>query len=318
MTNYLRYLLFTALVFLAGSLQAQELAVDTSAPDSQQPTVEVGNNDVPIVNITEPSPAGVSHNTFKEYNVAPQGIVFNNNHNYDPHAGGDPIGSRLTEQPIMINENLQGRAADIILTEVSGTSPSHLRGYTEIYGSTADFILANPNGIYCDGAGFINAHRVTLTTGRPQLDYRGALQALRVDQGTIEIVGKGLSTAVLRDMPAIPIDILSRAVKISASLWAMQQHKAGLSEQVNIYTGTNEFDYQNKKLTARQEHTNNSPYLAIDAALVSNVSARKIIIIATEKGVGINCPALVADADNIEITLKALSSLETYKQPRTY
>ena len=160
MTNYLRYLLFTALVFLAGSLQAQELAVDTSAPDSQQPTVEVGNNDVPIVNITEPSPAGVSHNTFKEYNVAPQGIVFNNNHNYDPHAGGDPIGSRLTEQPIMINENLQGRAADIILTEVSGTSPSHLRGYTEIYGSTADFILANPNGIYCDGAGFINAHRV--------------------------------------------------------------------------------------------------------------------------------------------------------------
>ena len=283
--------------------------MDGTVPTNQQPTLEEGANDVPIVNITAPSPGGVSHNTFREYNVDPAGVVFNNNHDYDPNGGGELIGSKLTQQPLMINENLQGRAADIILTEVSGANPSNLLGYTEIYGAAADFILANPNGIYCDGAGFINAHRVTLTTGLPQLDCRGVLEALRVEKGTIEISDKGLSTAVVRNMPALPIDILSRALKISASFWVMQEQKAHTSNEVNIYTGTNKFDYATKQLTPQPSNAQDKPSLAIDASLVGNVSARKILIVATEKGVGVNMPALVADADNIEITAEGTIQL---------
>ncbi|MEM7055266.1 MAG: hypothetical protein AAF392_00005, partial [Bacteroidota bacterium] len=121
------------IAYLAYPLQAQELEVDTDAPASQQPTIEVGANNVPIVNITTPSPGGVSHNTFKEYNVAKQGIVFNNNDDHDPSPEHGFSASHLTQHPLFINENLQGRAADIILTEVSGLNPSNLLGYTEIY-----------------------------------------------------------------------------------------------------------------------------------------------------------------------------------------
>ena len=83
MLKNITHCLLTVTACLAYPLQAQELAVDTSAPLSQQPTIEQGANNVPIVNITTPSPAGVSHNTFKEYNVDRQCLVFNN-HGHDP------------------------------------------------------------------------------------------------------------------------------------------------------------------------------------------------------------------------------------------
>ncbi len=307
MAKRLIYLVLIVVASLAGSVQGKELEVDQNAPNNRQPTLEEGPNKIPIVNITAPSPAGVSHNIFKEYNVDQRGIVFNNNNDLDPGAGSNLTVSYLAKQPLFINENLHSRAAGIILTEVSGTNPSSLLGYTEIYGKTADFILANPNGIYVNGAGFINVHRITLTTGTPQLDFQGALKALMVDRGTIEIKGKGLVVS-LPDLSASPIDILSRAVKISAVLWAQ--------DQANIYTGVNQWDYTNKTLTPRVANASEKPYLAIDGALVADISARKITIIATEKGVGVNCPALVADADNIEITAAGTIRLRNLQTAR--
>lgn len=48
--------------------------------DPQSPTkIELANNGVPIINITEPSEQGISRNTFIEYNMGSQGVIFNNN-----------------------------------------------------------------------------------------------------------------------------------------------------------------------------------------------------------------------------------------------
>nr|WP_257977737.1 filamentous hemagglutinin N-terminal domain-containing protein [Burkholderia gladioli] len=41
--------------------------------------------------------------------------------------------------------------------------PSQIRGALEIAGARAELVLANPSGIYLDGAGFINTSRATLT-----------------------------------------------------------------------------------------------------------------------------------------------------------
>ncbi|MBD9609867.1 filamentous hemagglutinin N-terminal domain-containing protein, partial [Pseudomonas sp. PDM08] len=83
--------------------------------------------------------------------------------------------------------NLTSRAAaQTILNEVVGGSPSQLRGYTEVAGQSARVIVANPYGISCNGCGFINTPRVTLTTGKPVLD-NGRLDRFQVDQGSVTI-----------------------------------------------------------------------------------------------------------------------------------
>ncbi|MGX9080349.1 two-partner secretion domain-containing protein, partial [Klebsiella pneumoniae] len=53
-------------------------------------------------------------------------------------------------------------------------------------------IVANPNGITCDGCGFINTTRGTLTTGTPVFGNDGSLSAFRVARGTIRLEGNGL------------------------------------------------------------------------------------------------------------------------------
>ena len=64
--------------------------------------------------------------------------------------------------PILIS---QGSEASLILLQVTGSTGSDLYGTIEVFGSEAGFIIANPNGIDCDGCGFINTNRVDLVTG---------------------------------------------------------------------------------------------------------------------------------------------------------
>src|SRR3546814_17582472 len=93
---------------------------------------------------------------------------------------------------ILGNPNLNGRAAGVILNEVSGGSRSQLRGYTEVAGQSAHVIVANPYGIPCNGCGFINTPRATLTKGKPILE-NGQVGRYQVDQGSVAIEGAGLN-----------------------------------------------------------------------------------------------------------------------------
>ena len=74
--------------------------------------------------------------------------------------------------------------------EVTSTNPSNLRGYTEVAGSKADVIIANPNGITCNGCGFINTSRGVLTTGTPVFGGDGSPNAFRVTGGNIAFQGR--------------------------------------------------------------------------------------------------------------------------------
>jgi filamentous hemagglutinin len=119
--------------------------------------LEHAGNGVPIVNIAAPNASGLSHNQFRDYNVGSEGVILNNAtaRTQTTQLGGIILG----------NPNLDGRAASTILNEVNGGKASQLRGYTEVAGQSARVIVANPYGISCNGCGFINTPRVTLTTG---------------------------------------------------------------------------------------------------------------------------------------------------------
>lgn len=55
-----------------------QIVADPSAPGNQHPTVLAAPNGVPLVNIQTPSGAGVSRNTYKQFDVQQQGAILNN------------------------------------------------------------------------------------------------------------------------------------------------------------------------------------------------------------------------------------------------
>lgn len=155
---------FVAVLLLVGGTfgfidyATAQVVADRSAPANQRPTILNAGNGVPLINIQTPSAAGVSRNTYSQFDVQSNGVILNNaRNNAQTQLGGWVQG----------NPWLATGTARIILNEVNSNNPSLLRGYVEVAGDRAQVIIANPSGVTCDGCGFINANRATLTTGTP-------------------------------------------------------------------------------------------------------------------------------------------------------
>lgn len=222
-------------------------------------------NGVPVINIDRVNSAGLSHNKFTNYNVGSNGLILNNG-----NASQMARQSQLAGQ-VMANTNLSTEAR-IILNEVVAPNRSQLLGYTEVLGGKADVVVANPYGITCDGCGFINTDRVTLTTGTPNFSTNGGLNGFSVNRGDILIQGDGLDA-----LNQNYFDILARAVKIDAQINA---------KDLKIVTGTNTWDYAMSQAAAIQA-SGTAPELAIDSTALGGMYANRIKIIATEGGIGV-------------------------------
>lgn len=131
-------------------------------PDGSTHTViDSALNGVPIINIAAPNAGGLSHNKFVDYNVNAGGLIINNAINNPNQIIGTKIGGIIVDNPHLVGSN----SASVILNEVTSNNRSILRGYTEIAGRSADLIIANPNGIEMNDAGFINISRLTNVVG---------------------------------------------------------------------------------------------------------------------------------------------------------
>ncbi|WP_423203671.1 DUF637 domain-containing protein [Pseudomonas kribbensis] len=256
---------------------AQADGIVVSAPGT---TLDRAGNGVPIINIATPNGAGLSHNQFHDYNVDAQGVILNN----------ATSRTQLTQMGgiILGNPNLRAAAAQTILNEVNGGSPSQLRGYTEVAGQSARVIVANPYGISCNGCGFINTPRVTLTTGKPVLDGAGRLDRFQVDQGSVSIDGKGLDASAVDSF-----EIITRSAQINAQIH---------SKRLNITTGRNDVNAETLNATARADDGSAKPQLAIDSSALGGMYAGAIKLVGTEAGVGVKLAGeLAASAGDIQI-----------------
>lgn len=269
------------LMAMAGSSVQAQIVSDHSAPPNQQPMVQNAANGVPLVNIQTPSAAGVSRNTYSQFDVQRPGVILNNSSgNVQTQLGGWVQG----------NPWLAGGGARVILNEVTSGSPSQLKGYMEVAGQRAQVVVANPAGISCDGCGFINANRGTLTTGSAIFN-NGNLEGYRVTGGTIQIDGAGL-----QGQTTDYTDLIGRAVKVNAGIWA---------NQLRVTTGVNQVSADQSVITrlGAAQATDATPAFAIDTAQLGGMYAGKIVLVGTEAGLGVrNAGQINASAGSLTLT----------------
>ena len=244
---------------------AADIVADASAPEAQRPYVTETASGVPLVQIARPDGGDVSVNRYEAFSVPERGAILNNAFLFS--------NTQLAGY-IEGNPNLSGGPARIIVNEVMSDRPSELRGFLEVAGTKADVIIANPNGIYADGAGFLNASRAILAAGHVLHDPSGGYTGLRIDDGRIDIRGKGLDAR-----GADSAEVYARAVEVNAGLWA---------NHAKIVAGQNDIGRDGSITPIASETAVPAPRYAIDLADIGGMYANRITLIGTEKGLGVN------------------------------
>ncbi len=269
--------------FLVPAFTKAQIAADPSAAANQRATVLQTANAIPQVNIQTPSSAGVSRNTFRQFDIQRNGVILNN--------------ARTASQTqlsgwVQGNPWLSGGSAKVILNEVNSSNPSQLNGYLEVAGPRAEVVIANPAGIHVQGGGFINASKATLTTGTAAMT-QGQIDNYRVQGGSVVIDGTGLDLRTT-DYAAI----LSRAVQVNAGIWA---------NDLSVVTGPNTIDASSwttnlKNSVSPALGTSLTPTMAIDIAQLGGMYAGKIFLLGTEAGLGVRSAGVTSTrTDNLVI-----------------
>ncbi|CAI1554609.1 hemagglutinin repeat-containing protein [Serratia marcescens] len=258
------------LLMFAGPVMADGIVADGGANPSQRPEVITTQNGLPQVNITAPNQAGVSHNQYQQFDVDAKGAILNNS----AVMTATQMAGMIQGNP---NLNPNSAPARVILNEVNSNNPSQLRGFMEVAGGKAQVIVANPAGIVCNGCGTINAGRMTLTTGKPQLNADGSVAGYQVERGVVRIEGGGLNGDTRHDTEYV--DILARAVEVNAGVWA--------KEGVTLVAGRNRVSADGKTAAPLSDDGSARPELAIDMGQMGGMYSGGIRMIGTEAGVGV-------------------------------
>lgn len=236
---------------------------------------------VPIVGIVAPNAQGLSHNRWQDYNVGTAGLVLNNSLS----AGQAQIGGVTLD--VDSNAQFSDRAASVILNEVVGSRGSTVAGEQVIFGQAADYVLSNPNGIVLNGARLAleQANTATFAVATAELgdgriqsyDTRAAQPGLVVGQDGVD---GGAGSVQL----------------IAPSLQTYGELTAG--RDLSLLLGRQRLDAQ----TLTASDITQAP-TAVDASLLGAMHARRIKIISTHAGAGVNMGvSRLRAAQGIEIT----------------
>ncbi|WP_241019568.1 hemagglutinin repeat-containing protein [Burkholderia sp. Ac-20345] len=274
----MRHAAFAAL--MAAGMMPTWSSAQVVGAGANAPSVIQTQNGLQQVNITKPSSAGVSLNTYSQFDVPKQGVIVNNS----------PTLTN-TQQAGYINGNPNlspNGSAKIIINQVNSNNPSQLKGYVEIAGQRAEMIISNPAGLVVDGGGFINTSRAILTTGTPNLNADGSLAGFSVTRGLITVQGAGLNATNVDQ-----VDLISRAVKANAAIYA---------SNLNVIAGANQVNHDTLQAT-RIQGDGAAPAVAIDVGQLGGMYSNRIFLVGAEGGVGVrNAGTIAADAMGLTLT----------------
>ena len=279
-------LLSGLLAFQPVLLQAQQITPDVNAPVANQPNVGAAPNGVPLVDIAAPNAQGLSHNKYHDFNVDQRGAILNN---LNAEHGTSQLGGVTPGNPNLKNSG----PASVILNEVTSSNRSLLEGALEVFGHKADVIVANPNGIQCNGCGFLSTPRAILTTGTPDIDASGRLGGFTVQGGDVTFGSKGGNFAA-GDGAVDLFDIVSRRVQIDGPV---------SGKNLRLSVGRQKFDYATGEATALGG-ADDAGEFAIDGSALGAMQADRIRIVVTDKGAGVRMRGDMA-ANAGELTLSA-------------
>nr|WP_232434510.1 filamentous hemagglutinin N-terminal domain-containing protein [Burkholderia ubonensis] len=299
-------------VRLSMQLAAAAPITDPTAPIAFQPAITQSTGaggGVPVVNITAPNAAGISLNQYQRFNIDPVGLILNNSL---------MSGTSLTGGNVQANPNLNGRAASVIVNQVTSTGSGYaslLNGPLEVFGAPATVIIANPNGITTRGTGFTNTIGVTLSTGAPQFlsgvggtptDYANAKAiGYNVTGGHLQIEGNagvnGPGAGIEGTVGTI--DLIGETIAVNAPLYAGMRINAIAGRQfvtpsaadvtgTTYGTASNGANNSAAAINAANGGANRS--LAIDATAFGAMTAGQIQVISTAAGMGVRSDAQLA------------------------
>jgi len=274
------------LLFLQPAIaNAQSVSAAGSAPAANQPSVGAAPNGVPLIDIVTPNAAGLSHNKYDNFNVGTQGLILNN---FKGEQGTSNLGGVTPGNPNLNASN----PASVILNEVTSGNRSALNGPTEVFGGRADVIIANQNGVTCNGCGFINTPHATLTTGVPNIGADGSLTGFTVNGGDVTFEGTGGNFAAAPGAVDL-FDVVSRQIHVNAPVYGKTIRLTGGASQYNYATG------ESTALTA----TSGTPEYAIDGTALGAMQADRIKVVVTEKGAGVKMSGdMAANADELSLS----------------
>lgn len=274
--------LAAALAIILAASAGTYAAEIVAANGANGPGVSTAATGAQVVDIVAPNGNGLSHNQYQDFNVNQPGAVLNNSR----EAGLSQLAGQLGANP-----NLGGREASVILNEVIGRNPSLLHGQQEIFGMAADYVLANPNGISCQGCGFINTSHSSLVVGNPLVE-NGVLQGYSTfgNRNTLSLNGT-LNAGGVLDLIAPKID--SRGEVIVQDF----KHSNGkvTSATINAISGLNRVARDGTVQASQQMPT------ALDSYYLGSMQAGRINIINTAQGSGVKLAGKLTAGDELKV-----------------
>ena len=188
------------------------------------------------------------------------------------------------------NRNLNESApARVILNEVTSSQASKLEGNLEVAGQKAHVIIANPNGITCNGCDFINTSRNTLTTGTPQFTQKGELAGFKVEKGGITITDNGL-----KDKFSEYTDLIGRYVVLNGAVEA---------QNLTVVAGRNNLvGLTETGATAQSKLDDATTNVLVDVSRLGGMYANKITVVANNNGVGVRNAGVISAASDLDIS----------------
>lgn len=300
-------LLFACLTCVSNIAQSSSDVIPSTMAG---PEITASHEGRTVVDINTPNQAGVSHNQYTQFNVKPEGLVLNNS--------SAPAQISLSPHDyIEGNKHLINGSANLIINEVTSTHASHLRGLMEVAGQHADVVVANPNGIHCNGCGFINVNQGILTTGRPLLNAKGELEQLWVEQGQIHIQSGGLLSY---DEPKI--HLISLKTLIDGPIRRVTKNTVIPKpiDSLTIITGKNKVDYPIKDgypsvdVEPTEFKRLSIKNVGIDVRRLGGMYAKRIILLSTENGAGVNHRGLIHGVNDLTIDANGLITLNGFAE----